>query len=119
VPFYADALGYAAESAPAPAVRSAPRPKIIDAASLSPKGALDVERVTERVVRLTRRGDDRSVLEVVLFVADSGSSVIAAQTVREPPYTALFDVTRRVAFVGLTIVYPDGVRSTLLVPYRE
>ena len=79
-------------------------------------GELAVE-VNANVLRLTWREGNRVVQEAALFVADSGERVLAVQTVRAPPFTALFDVTPDIAYIGATLVYDDGTKSTTLVPY--
>ncbi|HEX5437002.1 MAG TPA: hypothetical protein VFW98_07580 [Gemmatimonadaceae bacterium] len=80
---------------------------------------LDIEHPDEGIVRLTRPADGRTLEEVQFFVADSSHRALTTQTVREAPYTALFDVSPRVAYVGATVVYADGVRVTTELPYRH
>jgi hypothetical protein len=93
------------------------RSKIIDASTAGTRSGLDVESVSAGIVRLTRRDDGQPVSEVTLFVADSDSRIVASQTLRDPPFTALFDVSPRLAFAGVTVLYVDGVRTTTVVPF--
>jgi hypothetical protein len=79
--------------------------------------ALGIERVSETILRLTWRGDVARVQEVTLLLADAGQKVLAAQTLRAAPFTALFNVAPGAAYAGLTLHYPDGVKNTTLVPY--
>jgi len=73
--------------------------------------------VNANVLRLTWREGNRAVQEAGLFVADTDERVLAIQTVRAPPFTALFDVTPDIAYVCVTLVYEDGTKSTTQVPY--
>jgi hypothetical protein len=79
--------------------------------------ALGIERVSETILRLTWRGDGARVQEVTLFLADAGQKVLTAQTLRAAPFTALFNVAPGAAYAGLTLHFPDGVKSTTLIPY--
>jgi len=79
-------------------------------------GELAVE-VNDNVLRLTWRQGNRAVQEAGLFVADQDQRVLAIQTVRAAPFTALFDVTPDIAYIGVTLVYEDDTKSTALVPY--
>jgi hypothetical protein len=86
------------------------RAAAVDASGLS------AELLRDRLLRVRWRGDDSTVRDVTLVVADSARRVLAAQTVREAPYTAVFDRGARVAYVGVTLVREDGVSATVLVP---
>jgi hypothetical protein len=86
---------------------------------------LEVERVSlmdvvpRSVLRLTWRNLDLPAAQVALFLADSSQSVLSAQTLRSPPFTALFEPHPATAFVGMTVVWPDGTLSTRFAPYRK
>ncbi len=79
---------------------------------------LTVERVNGNTLRLTWQADGRAVQEVGLFLADAEQKVLAVQTLRAAPFTALFNIPPGVAFVGVSVVYADGVQSTTTIPYR-
>lgn len=85
--------------------------------------SLEVERVSTTdvvprpVLRLTWRNSDLPAAQVALFLADSSQSVLSAQTLRSPPFTALFEPHPATVFVGMTVVWPDGTLSTRFVPY--
>ncbi|HKT58966.1 MAG TPA: hypothetical protein VJQ46_02885 [Gemmatimonadales bacterium] len=91
----------------------------------SPAGdSLVVERVSvmdvvpTRAVRLTWRSAGLQAEQVAFFLADSAQAVLRAQTLRAPPFTALFEPPPGTAFAGMTVGWPDGTTSTRLVPYR-
>ena len=46
-------------------------------------------------------------------------AVLAAQTVRSPPFTALFEPPPGTAFTGMTVVLPGGTLVTQFLPYRR
>lgn len=87
--------------------------------------SLEVEQVSttdlvpRSVLRLTWRNSDLPAAQVALFLADSSQSVLSAQTLRSPPFTALFEPHPTTAFVGMTVVWPDGTLSTRFVPYKR
>lgn len=78
---------------------------------------LVAERVDGNIVRLTWRDDAERIQEVEFTIADPGQKVLASQTVRAAPFTALFDIAPDIAYVGVTLHYTDGVKSTTLLPY--
>ena len=86
---------------------------------------LVVERVSlmdivpRAVVRLMWRNAGLDAAQVVLFLADTAQGVLSAQTLRSPPFTALFEPPPGTAFAGMTVVWPDGTLSTRVVPYRR
>lgn len=80
--------------------------------------ALAVDHLPGGVVRLTWRPDGRAVEEVGLFLADSQQTVLAVQTLRSAPFTALFEPTSAARYVGITIAYADGQNTTTLLPLR-
>lgn len=69
------------------------------------------------MVRLTWQDRGRQV-EVGLFLADSMQTVLAVQTMRSPPFTALFEPTPDATVAGVTVVWTRGTSSTTLVEYR-
>lgn len=75
--------------------------------------------VPRTVLRLTWRNRGLDAAQVALFLADTAQGVLAAQTLRSPPFTALFEPPPGMAFAGMTVVWPDGTVSTRLVPYRR
>jgi hypothetical protein len=96
-----------------------PRTKVIDAAPAPVAHATSI--VAEpldggALLRLRWTGAAPIAGPVTLVVADSARRVLAAQQVREAPFTAVFDRAGRVAYVGVTAERPDGVTTTTLVP---
>ena len=87
---------------------------------VSPGHALDALTVRAEgrgIVRLTRAATNGAIDEVTLFLADSAQVVLARQTLSAAPYSALFDLSPRTAYVGMTVTYGDGSRTTQLIPY--
>jgi hypothetical protein len=86
--------------------------------------SLVVERVSvmdvvpATVLRLTWRSSGLEAAQVALFLADSAQAVLASQTLRGPPFTALLDPPPETAYAGVTAMWPDGTTSSRLVPYR-
>jgi hypothetical protein len=86
--------------------------------------SLVVERVSvmdvvpSAALRLTWRSAGLEPGEVVLFLADTGRAVLAAQTLRRPPFIALLQPPPGTAYAGVTAVWPDGTTTSRLVPYR-
>ncbi len=76
-----------------------------------------IEAAGEGVVRVTWPEGGSGIQEVGLFLADRGQQVLAVQTLRASPFTALFDVVAGTAYVGMTVVYGDGRKVTILAPY--
>jgi hypothetical protein len=74
--------------------------------------------VPSTVLRLRWRSAGLEAAQVTLFLADSAQAVLAAQTLRGPPFTALFEPPPATAYAGMTAVSPDGTTSSRLVPYR-
>ena len=83
------------------------------------RDALTVEELRDGIVRLNWRPDGRAVEEVGLFLADAQQRVIAVQTLRAPPFSALFQGAHGAAYVGITIAYVDGQNTTTLLPYAR
>jgi hypothetical protein len=86
--------------------------------------SLVVERVSvmdivpSAVLRLTWRSAGLEPTEAVLFLADTARAVLAAQTLRGPPFVALLQPPPGTAYAGVTAVWPDGTTTSRLVPYR-
>jgi hypothetical protein len=125
-PFAYDAVAAADVGSPGELVtvegeRRVGRSKVIDVGPTSAPAAdaLTVERIDRGgapMLRLRWSGDDETVREVQLVVADSSRRVLAVQRVMSTPYTAVFDGAQRVAFVGVTLVHDDNVSTTTLIP---
>ena len=77
-----------------------------------------MDLVPTTAVRLTWRSAGLEAEQVVLFLADTAQSTLAAQTLRAPPHTALFEAPAGTAFAGMSVLWPDGTTSTRIVPYR-
>jgi hypothetical protein len=71
------------------------------------------------IVRLTWRDHGVGAAQVAFFLADSARAVLSAQTVRSPPFTALFEPPPGTAFTGMTVVLPGGTLVTQFIPYRR
>ncbi|HET6837765.1 MAG TPA: hypothetical protein VFH24_06950 [Gemmatimonadales bacterium] len=83
-------------------------------------GKLQVTEETngsKKTVRLTWRDDGAGASQVAFFVADADSAVLAAQTVRSAPFTAVFEPPPATAFTGMTVVLRGGTLVTQYVPY--
>ena len=50
--------------------------------------------------------------------ADSARNVLAAETVRSPPFVAVLNPPAQTAYAGMTVVLPGGALETQYVPYR-
>jgi hypothetical protein len=78
------------------------------------------ESITSKtVVRLTWRDSGVDAAQVAFFLADRARAVLSAQTVRSPPFTALFEPPQGTAFAGMTVVLPGGTLVTQFLPYRR
>lgn len=69
------------------------------------------------MVRLTWRGG-LGAKQVALFLADSARNVLAAETVRTPPFTALLEPPSGTAYAGMTVLLPGGTLETQYVPWK-
>jgi hypothetical protein len=87
--------------------------------SLMVERVMVMDVVPEAVLRLTWRNAGLPAQQVALFLADTAQAVIAAQTIRAPPFTALLQPPPGTAFAGVTVAWRDGTTSTRLVPYRS
>jgi hypothetical protein len=76
-----------------------------------------VEPVGSRnIVRLSWRDRGVYAAQLAFFLADASRNVLSAQTVRAPPFTALFEPSSKTAFAGMTVVLPNGALVTRFVP---
>ena len=75
--------------------------------------------VSRTIVRLTWRDHGVGASQVAFFLADTARAVRSAQTVRSPPFTALFEPPPGTAFAGMTVVLPGGTLVTQFLPYRR
>jgi hypothetical protein len=71
------------------------------------------------VARLAWRDHGVGAAQVAFFLADTARAVLSAQTVRSPPFTALFEPPPGTAFAGMTVVLPGGTLVTQFLPYRR
>ena len=120
---------YSADSMPArdvdPAdyvteVKPARNVQTLDDSSAVGKLQVTEERVgAKNVVRLTWRDEGARASQVALFLADSGRTVLAAETVRSPPFTWAFELQPRTAFAGMTVVLPGGSLVTQYVAVKR
>jgi len=101
-----------------------PRPTskliVVGTGSTGGSDALTVESLGDSV-RLSWLRNGRPAQEVKLFVADSAKRELATRSTNPTTPTAIFEIatlSAPVAFVGVTVVFADGVTSTTLVPYR-
>lgn len=92
--------------------------RVVGPGVVSDADSLLVEEISATIVRVSWWSDGRPVEEVGLFLADTAENVLAVQTIRAAPFTALFEPDDAVAFIGLTVVWPNGRRSTTLLPFR-
>ena len=92
--------------------------RVVGPGVVSDGDSLVVEKISPTIVRVSWRSDGRPVEEVGLFLADTAETVLAVQTLRAAPFTALFEPDEAVAFIGLTVVWPNGRSSTTLLPFR-
>jgi hypothetical protein len=74
---------------------------------------------SKTVVRLTWRDSGVTAAQVAFFLADRARTVLSAQTVRSPPFTALFEPPPGTAFAGMTVVLPGGTLVTQFLAYRR
>lgn len=123
-----DSVGrYSADSVPVRDVDPAsystevkPAPTIVTLDDSAAVGKLQVTEETagsRKAVRLTWRDNGAGATQVAFFLADSSRAVLAAETVRSPPFTWRFEPPPRTKFVGMTVVLPGGSLVTQYVPY--
>jgi len=121
--------GYSADSAPVrdvdPANYSTEVKPERNIQTLDDSAAVGKLQVTEeangstKAVRLTWGDEGVGATQVAFFLADSGRAVLAAETVRSPPFTWLFEPQPRTAVAGMTVVLPGGSLVTQYVPYQR
>jgi hypothetical protein len=109
-----DLANYSTEVKPARSIQT-----LDDSAAV---GKLQVTQETSdstSVVRLTWSDEGVGATQVAFFLADSARAVLAAETVRSPPFAWLFELQPRTRFAGMTVVLPGGSLVTRYVPYRR
>jgi hypothetical protein len=105
-----DPANYSTEVKPARSIQT-----LDDSAAV---GKLQVTQETsEKLVRLTWVDHGVGATQVAFFLADSNRAVLAAETVRSPPFTWRFEPQARTKFVGMTVVLQRGSLVTQYVPY--
>jgi hypothetical protein len=126
---YADdsVAGYSADSTPVrevdPANYSTEVKPARNVQTLDDSAAVGKLQVTEetdgsrKTVRLTWSDNGAGATQVAFFLADSAHAVLAAQTVRTPPFIWRFEPEPRTAFAGMTVVLPGGSLVTRYVRY--
>ena len=120
---------YSADSAPVHTVDPANYSTEVKPArniqTLDDSAAVGKLQVTEdtsgsnKAVRLTWRDGGVGATQVAFFLADSARAVLAARTVRSPPFTWVVEPQARMAFAGMTVVLRGGSLVTQYVPYRR
>jgi hypothetical protein len=74
---------------------------------------------SKTVVRLSWPDHGVHAAQVAFFLADESRAVLAAQTVRSAPFTAVFEAPPATAFTGMTVVLSGGTLVTQYLPYRR
>ena len=125
-PYSGDSTAYSAESTSgySSGMDTQPGSGVYPAADSVPDvGRLHVSMESagaKTVVRLTWPDEHHvAAAQVAFFLADESRAVLSAQTVRAPPFTALFEPTPETAFTGMTVVLPGGTLVTQFLPYRR
>ncbi len=75
--------------------------------------------VSRTMVRLSWKDRGTGAKQVAFFLADSARNVLAAETVRAPPFVAVLQPPAQTAYAGMTVVLPGGALETQYVPYRR
>jgi hypothetical protein len=75
--------------------------------------------VSRTMVRLSWRDGGTGAKQVAFFLADSARNVLAAETVRTPPFVVVLNPPAQTAYAGMTVVLPGGALETQYVPYRR
>jgi hypothetical protein len=70
------------------------------------------------MVRLSWRDGGLGAKQVAFFLADSSRNVLAAETIRSPPFVAVLKPPAETFYAGMTVVLPGGAVETQYVPYR-
>lgn len=86
---------------------------------VGPLQVVSVHTGSKTMVRLTWRDHGVGAKQVAFFLADSARAVLSAQTVRSPPFTALFEPASGTVYAGMTVMLPGGTLETQYVPYRR
>jgi hypothetical protein len=104
-----DPANYSTEVKPARNIQTLDDPAAV--------GKLLVTQETDdsKTVRLTWRDGGVGATQVAFFLADSSRAVLAAETIRSPPFTWAFELQSRAAFTGMTVVLPGGSLVTQYV----
>jgi hypothetical protein len=74
--------------------------------------------VSRTMVRLSWRDGGLGAKQVAFFLADSSRNVLAAETVRAPPFIAVLRPPPETVYAGMTVVLPGGALETQYVPYE-
>jgi hypothetical protein len=96
------------------------RPVTAAARADSGGGGIRVETVSDSLARVTWLGSTRPIREARLFLADSIQQSLRGALVDQDTPSALLsfaELSQRIAYVGLTITYANGMIETTLVPY--
>ena len=109
-----DPANYSTEVKPARNI-----PTLDDSAAVGELQVTEDTNDSKKAVRLTWPDKGGGATQVAFFLADSGRAVLAAETVRSPPFTWLFEPQPRTAFAGMTVVLPGGSLLTQYVPFRR
>ena len=72
---------------------------------------------SKTTVRLRWRDGGLGAKQVAFFLADSSRNVLAAETVRSPPFMAVLKAPAQTVYAGMTVVLPGGALETQYVPY--
>jgi hypothetical protein len=109
---------YADDTGVAPAASAQPTgSKVIEVAPGPDGQIVEVQRIGPASIRLTRPSSGSAVAAVRLFLADSLQHVLAQQTLTEPPYSVVLELSPRTAYVGASVTYVSGATSTTVLPY--
>ena len=110
-----DPADYSTEVKPAAKVQA-----LDDTAGVGPLQMKVETSGSKSLIRLTWPNQQNiSAAQVAFFLADSAKAVLSAQTVRAPPFSAVFEPAPRTAFTGMTVVLPGGTLVTRFLPYRS
>ena len=111
-------LVYADDTAVAPAASAqSTGSKVIEVAPGPDGEIVEVQRVGTDSVRLTRPASGSAIVAVRLFLADSLQQVLVQQTLRDPPYSTVLELSHRTSYVGASVTYVSGATSTTVLPY--
>lgn len=88
-----------------------------DSAAVGKLQVIEETDGSRKTVRLTWPDEGVGATQVAFFLADSSRAVLAAATVRSPPFTWRFEAQPRTKFVGMSAVLPGGSLVTQYVAY--